>query len=47
MMMNDPKMFEGVIPKEYLADCMDAAVISQQGQIKDLEDIQLVQADFQ
>jgi len=36
------KMFEAITPKEYLTDhtdYMDAAVISQQGQTKDSEDI--------
>ena len=45
-----PKMFEGIISKEYPTDHMDGidvAVISQQDRTKDSEDKQLVKANLQ
>lgn len=44
------KMFEGIIPKEYLTYrtvCMDDVMITQQDRAKDSEDKQLVQVDLQ
>ena len=45
-----PKMFEGIIPKEYPNDCTEytiVMVISQWNQTKDSEEKQPVQDDLQ